>query len=129
MAGTKEDYIDYRIAKSSEIFDDAILLADNNRWNSCINRLYYSSYYLASALLFKNDINAETHNGVKTQLFLNFVKDGLICKEQGKLYSHLFDWRQETDYADFIDFDEETAKPLLQEVMMLNETLKALIKN
>jgi uncharacterized protein (UPF0332 family) len=73
MKGTKEDYIDYRILKSTEIFEDAILLANNNRWNSCINRLYYSSYYLASALLFKNEIKAETHNGVKTQLFLNFV--------------------------------------------------------
>lgn len=129
MAGTKEDYINYRIAKSSEIFDDAVLLAQNGRWNSCINRLYYSSYYLASALLFKNDINAETHNGVKTQLFLKFVKDGIISKECGKLYSHLFDWRQEADYVDFIDFDEETAVSLLKEVMILNETLKDLIKN
>ena len=128
MKGTKEDYINYRVSKSSEIFDDAILLANNQRWNSCINRLYYSSYYLVSALLFKNDINAETHNGVKTQLFLNFVKGGIISKEHGKLYSHLFDWRQETDYADFIDFDEETAKPLLKEVSFLNETLKDLIK-
>lgn len=128
MKGTKEDYISYRISKSSEIFDDALLLANNQRWNSWINRLYYSSYYLVSALLFKNDINAETHNGVKTQLFLNFVKDGILSKEHGKLYSHLFDWRQETDYADFIDFDEETAKPILQEVSFLNETLKNLIK-
>lgn len=105
MKETREDYINYRIAKSTEIFDDALLLANNHRWNSCINRLYYSSYYLASALLFKNDINAETQNGVKTQLFLNFVKDGRLSKVYGKLYSHLFDWRQETDYADFIDFD------------------------
>jgi len=127
MKGTREDYINYRIAKSKEIFDDGILLANNQRWNSCINRLYYSSYYLASALLFKNELNAETHNGVKTQLFLNFVKVGILSKEHGKLYSHLFDWRQESDYADFIDFDEETAKPLLQEVKALNEKLRDLI--
>lgn len=126
MKGTKQDYINYRISKSSEIFDDALLLANNERWNSCINRLYYSSYYLASALLFKNDIKAETHNGVKTQLFLNFVKGGILSIEHGKLYSHLFDWRQESDYADFIDFDEEIAKPLLKEVSVLNERLKDL---
>ncbi|MDP2889164.1 MAG: HEPN domain-containing protein [Bacteroidota bacterium] len=127
MKEAKEDYINYRISKSAEIFDDAILLANNDRWNSCINRLYYSSYYLVSALLFKNNINAETHNGVKTQFFLNFVKEGIVDKEHGKLYSHLFDWRQETDYADFIDYDEDTAKPLLQEVNDLNERLKDLI--
>lgn len=127
MKEAKEDYINYRISKSAEIFDDALLLANNERWNSCINRLYYSSYYLVSALLFKNEINAETHNGVKTQFFLNFVKNGIVSKEHGRLYSHLFDWRQESDYADFIDFDEETAKPLLQEVNDLNERLKDLI--
>lgn len=128
MKKATEDYINYRISKSTEIFKDAIILANNERWNSCINRLYYSSYYLASALLFKNEIKAETHNGVKTQLFLNFVKDGILSKEHGKLYSHLFDWRQESDYADFIDFDEEIAKPLLQKVSILNEILIDLIK-
>lgn len=128
MTGTKKDYINYRIRKSDEIFEDAVLLATNKRWNSCVNRLYYSSYYLASALLYKNQIKAETHNGVKTQLFLNYVKTDLLSKQNGKLFSHLFSWRQETDYADFIDFHEETVAPLLEEVKLLNGSLKALIK-
>lgn len=127
MSEIKKEYIDYRISKSKEIFEDAILLAKNERWNSCVNRLYYSSYYLASALLYENDIKAETHNGIKTQLFLNFVKKGKLTKESGKLYSHLFDWRQETDYADFIEFEKETVEPLLQEVALLNKNLTELI--
>lgn len=127
MTGTKEDYINYRIAKSKEIFSDAQLLADNQRWNSCVNRLYYSSFYLASALLYKNGIKAETHNGVKTRLFLHFVKSGLLEKSLAKLFSHLFDWRQETDYADFIEFDAEIVEPLLIQVQRLNEKLEELI--
>lgn len=128
MTGSKEDYLEYRISKSKEIFEDAKLLAQNQRQNSCINRLYYSNYYLASALLYKNDINAETHNGVKTQLFLKFVKSGILTKETGKLYSHLFDWRHETDYADFIEFDKETVEPLLTEIAELNQKLRELIE-
>lgn len=127
MKGTREDYINYRIDKSGEIYEDAMILAKNERWNSCVNRLYYSSYYLASALLFKNAIKAETHNGVKTQLFLNFVKTGMLNKDFGKLFAHLFDWRQETDYADFVEFDEGTVKPLLKSVEKLNIELKKLI--
>ncbi len=42
MKGTRQDYINYRVEKSDEIFRDAQLLAENNRWNSCVNRLYYS---------------------------------------------------------------------------------------
>lgn len=128
MTGTKEDYLTYRIAKSLEIFSDAELLADNQRWNSCVNRLYYSAYYLVSALLYKNNIKAETHNGTKTQFFLHFVKTGKLDKNSAKLYSHLFDWRQETDYADFIEFDADAVKPLVSEVKMLNKKIKNLIE-
>ncbi|MEQ8415653.1 MAG: HEPN domain-containing protein [Imperialibacter sp.] len=129
MTGPKEDYINYRIEKSSETYNDALLLAQNQRWNSCVNRLYYSSYYLVSALLYKNGVKAETHNGTKTQFFLNFVKNGPMDKSFGRLYAHLFDWRQETDYADFIDFNEETVLPLLGEVRKLNEEIHLLIKS
>jgi hypothetical protein len=33
MTGNKEDYINYRISKSFEVFEDATLLAKNGRWN------------------------------------------------------------------------------------------------
>ena len=128
MKISKDDYINYRIAKSNEIYEDALLLAKNSRWNSCINRLYYSSYYLSSALLYKNEIKAETHNGIKTQIFFHFVKTQKLDRKLAKLYSHLFDWRQETDYADFVEFDKETVIPLLDEVKKLNDILQKLIE-
>jgi uncharacterized protein (UPF0332 family) len=125
----KEDYINYRKSKSEEVFMDAVLLADNNRWNSSVNRLYYSSYYLANALLYKNEIKADMHNGVKIQLFLNFVKTDKLSKNLDRLYSLLFDWRQETDYADFIEFDESIVKLLIRDVKELNNKLKELLNS
>jgi len=78
---------------------------------------------LTSALLFKNEIKADTHNGVKTQFFLHYIKSGLLPKDAGKFYSHLFDLRQETDYADFIEFNENLVKPMPESVKELNDTL------
>jgi uncharacterized protein len=127
MTANKEDYINYRIAKSLEVFEDARLLAKNRRWNSCINRLYYSSFYLVSALLYKNAIKPETHNGTKTQFFLHYVKSGIVSKDFGKLYSNLFDWRHESDYADFTEFDEETVSPVIDQVSDFNKILRHLI--
>lgn len=129
MPGTKDDYISYRVEKSKEIYNDAILLAQNSRWNSCVNRLYYSSYYLVSALLYKNEIKLETHNGTKTQFFLHFIKTNVTSRDNGKLYSHLFDWRQESDYADFVEFDKKTVVPLLEQVEKLNKDLESLLKS
>jgi hypothetical protein len=129
MDKTKSDYIDYRILKSKEIFEDAILLANNQRWNSCVNRLYYSIFYLVSALLFKEDIKSETHNGTKTQFNLHFIKTGILDLKYGKLYSNLFDWRQESDYADFIEFDGEILLPTIEQVSEMNNELIKLIIN
>lgn len=129
MSIKNQDYINYRISKSQKAFDDARLLAANKRWNSCINRLYYSSFYLVSAILYKLDIKAETHNGVKTQFNLNFIKSGKLDLLFGKLYSNLFDWRQISDYADFIDFDQETVEPLINQVSDLNTELMKLLGN
>jgi len=123
MSGTKQDYINYRLLKSKELFEDVKLLAANKRWNSSINRLYYSSFYLVSALLYKNDIKSETHNGTKTLFNLHFIKTGLIEIRFGKLYSNLFIWRQESDYLDFVEFDKETVEPIIEQVEELNSLL------
>jgi uncharacterized protein (UPF0332 family) len=128
MTGTKEEYIDYRILKSKEILEDARLLADNQRWNSCMNRLYYSSFHLISALLYKHDIKSETHNGTKTQFNYHFIKTGLVDVSYGKLYSNLFDWRQVSDYADFVDFESETVLPVLNQVEVFNKIIEDLIR-
>jgi uncharacterized protein (UPF0332 family) len=129
MSTSSEDYISYRIKKSAESFADAKLLAENKRWNAAVNRLYYSCFYAVSALIYQKGLRAETHTGAKTQLNLNFVKTGLVSVEHGKLYANLFDWRQESDYADFIDFDEETVTMLLPRVENLVNSLMQLIKS
>lgn len=36
-------------------------------WNLAVQRLYYASFYMASALLLKNNIAAQSHNGVVSQ--------------------------------------------------------------
>ena len=63
----KADYIKYRLTKARESFEDAQLLAKNARWNTCINRLYYTCYYAVSALLIKHQIKTQTHSGINTQ--------------------------------------------------------------
>lgn len=43
-----------------------------------------------------------------------FIKTGLFDKEYGKLFSDLYDWRQEGDYSDFVSFDEDLTLPLIK---------------
>jgi len=127
MKKTKQDFVKYRLKKADETFRDAQLLTDNKRNNSAVNRLYYACFYAVNALLISNDIQAQTHNGVKIQFFREYIKTGILSQESGKLYSDLFDWRQEADYSDFIDFDEETLTGLLTEVKVFLNSIKSLV--
>jgi len=125
----KQDYIDYRIQRSKETLNAARLLAENSHWNSAINRLYYSCFYAISALLYKYDINANSHAGLKHQFTLHFIKTGLIEKELGRVFVELFDWRQKGDYDDFYDFDKEKTIPLFKPVKTLIERVETLIND
>jgi len=68
---------------------------------------------MVSALLLINEIETKSHNGVRIIFFKEFIKNGEIDKKFGKLYTDLFTWRNEGDYADFIDFDEEIVTSVL----------------
>lgn len=114
MTEDLNDYINYRFQRATDTLNDAKLLAENERWNSAINRLYYACFHAVSALLYKNSIEAKTHKGVRIKFMSEFIKTGLIRKDYGKLYSDLFDWRQESDYSDFISYDKELTLPLIQ---------------
>lgn len=127
MTTYRGDYVSYRLSKAFESYEDAILLSKNGSWNSSINRLYYACYYAVSALLLQKDVTTQTHNGLKTQFNLLFIKTGIIPIEQGRLYADLMDWRQKGDYGDMFDFDKESVEPLIKPVGELLETIKVLI--
>ena len=112
----REDYINYRFHRAEESFEEAQILAKEERWNAVINRLYYACFYAVISLLLKNNISTQTHDGARTQFGLFFVKTGIIDKESGKLFSKLFDYRQKGDYGDLFDYDEELTLPLIDKV-------------
>lgn len=123
----KQDYIDYRITSAKETLNAAKSLARDRHWNSVINRLYYVCFYAISALLYKNEINARSHSGLKHQFSLHFIKTGLISKELAGVFIELCDYRQQGDYGDFVDFDENKTLPLFKPVEELLQTIENMI--
>ena len=104
----------YRKQKAHQTLQEAEEMIQSAHWNLAIQRLYYAAFYMASALLIKNRITAQTHNGVVAQLGLHFISTGLLNKTEGRLYSRLLQNRITGDYNDFFDFTEEDAKELLE---------------
>lgn len=86
--------------------------------------MYYSCFYAVIALLLKNKIETQTHDGARIQFSLHFIKTGIIDKKYGKLFSKLFDYRQKGDYGDLFDFDANITLPLFDEVFEFIEELR-----
>jgi uncharacterized protein (UPF0332 family) len=129
MKGTKEDLIKYRLLRARDTFEDAQILTERNKWNSTINRLYYSAYYAVMALLLDAGLKPTTHNGTKSNFSEYFILTNKVPKEYGKIYSQLFTWRQKGDYDDMFDFNKEKVMPYFKPVSELIELIENLINN
>ena len=122
-----EDYIRYRIERANETLLEVKSHLDNGFWNTAINRMYYACYYAVSALLVKNNVEVNSHAGVRQQFGQLYVKPGIIDRDLGKHFTELFEKRNRGDYNDFIDFDESEALELFPKTVELIDRIKNLI--
>lgn len=122
----RQDYINYRIQRAEESYEDALILAERKRWNSAVNRLYYACFYAVIAILLQRNVETKSHDGARRQFGLTVVTEGLVEKRLGKLYTRLFNIRHKGDYGDLFDFDEKTVVPLLPQVREFLNQIKLL---
>jgi len=125
----RDAIIAFRVQKAKSTLAEAEGIATLSYWNAVANRLYYSCFYMAGALLIRNNLMAQTHNGVIHLLGLHFIREGKISKEAGKLYSKLYELRQTGDYDDLFNLTENEVMPLFPEVHRFIEELQKLLNN
>lgn len=126
-SGNIDDYIQYRIEKAYQSWDDARLLFQNERWNASVNRFYYSVFYAVIALLIKNGVDAKSHNGVRRMFGEKFINTKIVEIKYGKLLSKLSDWRDRGDYGDLFDFSKEQVEPLIMQTKEMLDEIKSLL--
>ena len=123
----RQDYINYRFRRAEESYEDALIMVEKERWNTAINRLYYACFYAVIALLLQKNVTTKSHDGTRRQFGFLVVKEGLVEKRLGKLYTKLFDSRQMGDYGDLFDFDEVAVTPLVPQVREFLDRIKVLL--
>lgn len=125
--GKSSDLISYRLQRALETLEEADYNAKGGYFNAAVNRLYYSCYYAASALMLDNDLEASSHKGIKTMLGLEFVVKGKLDAKYGRIYQQLFENRQSGDYEDFVYCDLELFEQLRPQAEDFVNTVSKLI--
>jgi uncharacterized protein (UPF0332 family) len=127
MTGSQE-VIAYRLQKAQNTLQDARVLADAHRWNSCVNRLYYACFYAVSAMLWQQELSSSKHIGIRSLFNQHYVKTGKIPDDLGQLYNDLFRSRHKGDYEDFVSFQESQVKPWLTQAEEFVQFISRLIQ-
>ena len=126
---SRDSLIAYRIERAYGSLKEAKLMAQGEFYNASINRLYYACYYMAVALLLKNNISAQTHSGVKTMLGMHFTSKGKLSISASKIFTTLFEKRHSSDYDAFVYCDQEMFDELYPKAEAFIEEVKELIKS
>ena len=124
-----KELIVYRLKKGRETLEDARVLAEADRWNTCVNRLYYACFYAVSGLLAVKGLSSSKHTGIRSLFNRYYVKTGIVSKDMATIYNDLFERRQESDYADFVDFQESQVKPLISKAESFVEHIAGIIES
>ena len=127
MSYDKTALVQYRLEKADKSIEEAHVMAQIGHWDTVANRLYYACFYAITAYLAGQDLKAITHKGIKSAFHQEMIKTGLMSQELGKLYTDLFNKRQEVDYEDFSELTQSTIEPLLKEVIIFIQQVKKLI--
>lgn len=125
--GSKKDVIAYRIEKSMQTMTEAKDNASFKHWSLAANRLYYSLFHMASALLLDKGIHFKSHAGAIRAIGLHFVSKGILTTQDGKLISQLQNMRSSGDYDDLFDWTEEDVVPMFEPTENLIDRLRQLI--
>lgn len=120
--------IKYRIQRAKETLIEADYNAKGGFFNTAVNRLYYSAFYAANAVLISKGIACNSHAGLKSMFSMHLIKTGILNVELGKTLNQLFINRQSGDYEDFIYCDEGLYKTLRPKTEEFINTIEDFLK-
>jgi uncharacterized protein (UPF0332 family) len=125
----KQALIEYRIERSLETIIEAEKAIRDNHLHLAANRIYYSIFYIVSALAIKNNFSTSKHSTLLSWFNREFVKKNIIKDDIGKIYNKAFQNRMKGDYDDLISFSKESISESFSQMKLFVKEIKQLIKN
>jgi uncharacterized protein (UPF0332 family) len=110
----QDKLIEYHLQKMEEELKNSRIAFDNGLYRPAVSAAYYAMFHCTRALLAKHNLTSKSHSGLISVFSQNFVKNGIIEVEIGKILTDAFNLRIESDYEDFFYLDYEEAKEIVE---------------
>ena len=121
---------DKLIEKAENTLEDAKKAFDVDMMVSTVqNRIYYSIFYAAQAGLISRGIDAGSHQGVKIKIGEELIKNDLLDKKWGRLFSQQQTYREQADYQVDVDIEESDLKSYLDEAHSFIQEMKEIVSD
>jgi uncharacterized protein (UPF0332 family) len=122
------DLIQYRLKRAKETLDEAHVLISSGYANAAVNRLYYACFYAVLALLKTKNLSSRKHAGVRSLFNSEFVKTGKIEVKWARFFAEIFENRQESDYAEFVQFEQKDVEAMYENAVKFVEMISEKVK-
>ena len=119
--------IENNIQKSYQSIKDAEILLKSEGFSGALNRIYYSIFYILSALAIKFNFKTSKHTQLIGWFNKNFVKNHKVERKIGKLVQKAFDQRMEGDYDVLSEFCFDETKEALADAKEIIRVVKDII--
>ena len=119
--------VEFEIEKAHRLIDQFPILENAKLWDTLANRVYYAVFHAVTALLIKNGLHAESHQGGSVLFSKHFVKEGLIDAEYGRFFARLETMREKSDYTCLFETTEEEVLPMIPKAKELISIIERII--
>ncbi len=129
MKQHKQALIENLLEKSKRALEDAKLAIDNQRLETAQNRIYYSIFYIVSALAYLNNFSTSKHGQLVSWFNRIFIKEKIFDKELAITYKEAYENRMKSDYEFTYKPVEENVRRLFNKAEEFIQIVREYIKN
>lgn len=127
MVYDKDTLIKYRTERAKESIEEARIAIESEKYFNAENRIYYSIYYIVSALALKNNFSTSKHSQLLGWFNQFYIKTKILSPELGKIYYNAFEKGQKGDYEDLKYFTNEEVKEDFKKMLDFVESIENVI--
>jgi len=124
MTAEAQDLINLRVDQAVESLAEARLLVEKDMRLGAVDRIYFTMFYCACALLATKEFGPSRDGGVAAKFQREFVKTGLVPPEFGDRFKRATQLHQSADLGAHVPPDVERLRELLLDAESFLTTTK-----